>query len=80
MKRRIYTSQVVYAFVLLLLLNGCRKDENIVPPTITPVTPGASGPVKGFYLLNEANMGSNKASLDYFDYEAVGIIKISILH
>lgn len=70
MKRRIYTSQVVYAFVLLLLLNGCRKDENIVPPTITPVTPGASGPVKGFYLLNEANMGSNKASLDYFDYEA----------
>ncbi|MFV0364888.1 MAG: DUF5074 domain-containing protein [Mangrovibacterium sp.] len=25
--------------------------------------------VAGFYLLNEGNMGSNKASLDYFDYE-----------
>ena len=27
-----------------------------------------TGPVKGFFLLNEGNMGSNKASLDYFDY------------
>ena len=25
--------------------------------------------MKGFFLLNEGNQGSNKASLDYFDYE-----------
>jgi hypothetical protein len=24
--------------------------------------------IKGFYLLNEGNMNSNKATLDYFDY------------
>lgn len=24
--------------------------------------------IKGFYLLNEGNMGSNKASIDYYDY------------
>jgi DNA-binding beta-propeller fold protein YncE len=30
--------------------------------------PAATGEIKGFFLLNEANMGSNKASLDYFDY------------
>lgn len=60
-----------FFFVLAMFFTGaCRKDEKIVPPTVTPVTPGASGAVKGFYLLNEANMGSNKASLDYFDYEA----------
>lgn len=37
---------------------------------MTNVTPGVqvTGPVKGFFLLNEGNMGSNKASLDYFDY------------
>jgi len=28
----------------------------------------AVGDIVGFYLLNEGNMGSNKASLDYYDY------------
>ena len=28
--------------------------------------------IRGFFLLNEGNMGSNKATLDYFDY-ATGI-------
>jgi DNA-binding beta-propeller fold protein YncE len=28
-----------------------------------------AGDVYGFFLLNEGNMGSNKASLDYYDYE-----------
>ncbi|PWV56878.1 hypothetical protein C7475_1011398 [Chitinophaga sp. S165] len=51
------------------MLHACRKDEKAVPPTVTPVAPGITGQVKGFYLLNEANMGSNKSTLDYFDYE-----------
>ena len=50
------------------LLHSCRKDDNILPPTTTPVTPGNQGPVTGFFLLNEGNMGTNKASIDYFDY------------
>lgn len=56
--------------LFLVMLNACRKDDVIVPPTLNKVTEGANGKVKGFFLLNEANMGSNKASLDYFDYES----------
>ncbi len=55
----------------LALFNSCRvEDEELIPPVVTPVAPGESGPVKGFFLLNEANMGSNKASIDYFDSES----------
>jgi DNA-binding beta-propeller fold protein YncE len=56
--------------VALVSLSSCRTDgDEIIPSTTTTVTEGESGPVKGFFLLNEGNMGSNKASLDYFDYE-----------
>ena len=52
-----------------LLFASCRKGEAIVPSTSTDVTEGEGGEIKGFFLLNEGNMGSNKATLDYFDYE-----------
>lgn len=42
-----------------------------VPPIEEEEIPGAGtggSTIKGFYLLNEANMGSNKASLDCFNY------------
>ncbi|MDR1584234.1 MAG: YncE family protein, partial [Prevotellaceae bacterium] len=56
--------------IALICLASCRNDgDDIIPPTETPVADGNDGPVKGFFLLNEGNMGSNKASLDYFDYE-----------
>ncbi|MDR2130263.1 MAG: YncE family protein [Odoribacteraceae bacterium] len=52
------------------LLAACREEEEIIPSTGTVVTPGENaGPIAGFFLLNEGNMGSNKATLDYFDYE-----------
>ncbi len=36
---------------------------------MTPVTlPEEPGKLLGFYLLNEGNMGSNKSTLDYFDF------------
>ena len=62
------------------LLAACRKEEPIVPSTSTPVAPpedpsgggGNEERIRGFFLLNEGNMGSNKATLDYFDY-ATGI-------
>lgn len=54
--------------VLMLLLSGCR-DENVVPfPDPDVVTPPDESSIDGFYLLNEGNMGTNKATLDYFDY------------
>ncbi|MCI2082254.1 MAG: YncE family protein [Bacteroidales bacterium] len=56
---------------LLLVAASCRKEETIVPSTPTHVADStASGDIKGFFLLNEGNMGSNKATLDYFDYES----------
>jgi DNA-binding beta-propeller fold protein YncE len=55
--------------VFIACFSSCRSDDDpLVPSTTTPVARGEDGPVKGFFLLNEANMGSNKASLDYFDY------------
>lgn len=66
--------QLLIVLLLLLLgLSSCRTDEfeeQIIPATWTKVTEGVSnGEIKGFFLLNEGNMGNNKASLDYFDYE-----------
>jgi YVTN family beta-propeller protein len=61
--------KIIFILLYLFPAAACRKgNDTAVPPTVTPVTPGADGPVKGFFLLNEANMGSNKSSLDYFDY------------
>lgn len=58
------------AAVILLLgaAQGCREDDVIyIPETIVTGDPEFTS-VSGFYLLNEGNMGSNKASLDYYDY------------
>lgn len=50
-------------------LLSCRTDEYI-PREET--VPGLAAPentaIKGFYVLNEGNMGSNKCTLDFFDY------------
>lgn len=54
-----------------ICLVGCREDEVVVPTEydIIPeeVKPGQK--VIGMYLLNEGNMGSNKCTLDYVDFE-----------
>lgn len=55
---------------LVLALSSCRGDEQVIPST--PVKVGGetpTGPVQGFFLLNEGNMGSNKSTLDHYDYE-----------
>ena len=52
------------------LAAGCRKIE-LVNPTEYEVLPFGEDPDAdpiGMYLLNEGNMGSNKADLDYLDY------------
>ncbi|MCM1310936.1 MAG: YncE family protein [Bacteroides sp.] len=52
-----------------LMLASCAEDPQTPgseAEDIDNVAPG--GDVKGFYLLNEGNMGSNKCTLDYFDY------------
>ena len=49
-------------------LQSCREDDIIFIPEEVPVTTPEYTSVTGFYLLNEGNMGSNKCTLDYFDY------------
>lgn len=59
------------AFLLVIYLStSCRKDEEITESTSEQVIYPDSDPgeIKGFFLLNEGNMGSNKSTLDYFDY------------
>lgn len=60
---------VLSAACLFCALTGCRTDEVVVPVEEEPVGEiRKDSPVKGFYLLNEGNMGSNKCSLDYYSY------------
>ncbi len=54
--------------ILLFLLNSCREEIVIWPPEIISVGDSVHNDIRGFYLLNEGNMGSNKASLDYYDF------------
>ena len=60
--------QLIYYILTLLLLSACRQDVMIVPIEKTDTGGKAQkGDIVGMYLLNEGNMGSNKASLDYLD-------------
>jgi DNA-binding beta-propeller fold protein YncE len=62
-------------FLVLCSLTSCRGDD-IVFPSEYDVLPISSRPESSFapdepigiYLLNEGNMGSNKASIDYVDF------------
>lgn len=60
----------VYFLPLLSCVTGCRENELVVPTEyeVIPEVPSADSAIQGFYLVNEGNMGSNKCSLDYFDY------------
>ncbi len=70
---RINTAYTLFGLLSVCLagavITSCRGIEPITPSTGNEVTGGSeAGEVKGFFLLNEGNMGSNKATLDYFDY------------
>jgi DNA-binding beta-propeller fold protein YncE len=68
-----YLKLIMLVVGVLFAHVSCRKGEPVIDPTITDVSPNATG----FYLLNEGNMGSNKATLDYYDY-ATGEYKKNI--
>ena len=53
---------------LSVLLSACRNDVMVVPmEDINTGGKTVKSEIVGMYLLNEGNMGSNKASLDYLD-------------
>lgn len=60
----------IFFLSLQLALTGCRDDELVVP-TEYDIIPEMAAPgtaIRGLYLVNEGNMGSNKCSIDYLDY------------
>ncbi|NHA03579.1 YncE family protein [Mucilaginibacter sp. HC2] len=53
----------------LMIYGSCRKAQQPVPEVVTTLfPPDPNSVVKGFYLVDEGNLGSSKASLDYLDY------------
>lgn len=58
-------------FILLLLLTAasCREDDTIIYPDIHDISEVTHTNIAGMYVLNEGNMGSNKATLDYLDLD-----------
>ena len=58
----------IYLVILLAILSACRTIEPVTSSEETSVGSGDAGDIAGFFLLNEGNMGSNKCTLDYYDY------------
>ncbi len=55
--------------LMTLSLSSCRKERMpLEEETQTLFSPRPDASPKGFYLLNEGNMNTNKASLDYVDF------------
>jgi hypothetical protein len=57
-----------FLFLVLAFLTSCRTDDIIVRQEVVEGLPSENTAIKGFYMLNEGNMGSNKCTLDFFDY------------
>ena len=58
----------VFLLLFLLLLQSCRHDVIVWPSEEEEVGDTRTDSILGFYLLNEGNMGSNKCTMDYYDY------------
>ena len=69
MKQKVLTYFLVA--ITLYLIPGCRHDEIVVPTEyeLLPVNINLSANPIGMYLLNEGNMGSNKATIDFVDFK-----------
>ncbi len=59
---------LTYIILPCLLLTACRTDIPVTPAQEEQHGEKQLTSITGFYLLNEGNMGSNKSTLDYYDY------------
>ncbi len=68
MNRYIY---ILYFLLISTAVIGCREEEVIIPAEYDVLYDicAEDSKVRGFYLVNEGNMGSNKCTLDFYDYE-----------
>lgn len=63
------TAKLVLSLCIALTFLSCRKEEVIFLSSDKNVAqPRLDGNIEGFYLLNEGNMGMNRASIDLFNY------------
>jgi DNA-binding beta-propeller fold protein YncE len=63
---------------LIIIANACRKEVVVFSSEETKVDAAQSTvEYAGFYLLNEGNMGTNKSTLDYYNF-GTGIYKKNI--
>lgn len=62
---------ILFFLPLLMCATACREDELVVPSEYEVVQDFAprESDIRGFYLVNEGNMGSNKCTIDYYDYQ-----------
>ena len=68
--RQKQTLRLLALSLLISIVNSsCRDEVEIYIPQKIEVSIPEYTSILGFYLLNEGNMGSNKCTLDYFDYE-----------
>lgn len=67
---KVNIKNTLFLLVLLsLFIGACRKDAQVIPEEQVGLLPAdPSRLLQGFYLVNEGNMGMNKASLDYMDF------------
>lgn len=66
MKRRFL--RYLWVAVCLFLCLACRKDLPVLRSESEVVSrPGSPHEIKGMFVLNEGNMGSNKCTLDFLD-------------
>lgn len=62
-------SKILVGLFIILAFSSCREDEIIFVSSDKAVAePRNDGNIEGFYLLNEGNMGMNRASIDIFNY------------
>jgi len=61
-KNHFLSHSLLAVCILSIVATSCRKDNGNIDPSIFNNT-------NGFYILNQGNMGSNKASLDYYNYD-----------
>lgn len=60
--------KICAVLLAILVLDGCREEDVIFVPEVVEIAQPEFNDVQGMYVLNEGNMGSNKATLDYYNF------------